>query len=150
MKLSNLKPAPGAKRDRRRVGRGTGSTLGKTSGRGHNGQKSRSGAGRSIKAWMQGGQMPLHLLIPKRGFRNIFKQEFQVINLDQLKDCPAGEPITAEILKKLGKVKSLNIPVKLLGRGEVEQAYTIALDAISKTAREKIEAAGGKIEVAKC
>ena len=146
MDLSSLKPAAGSTKKRKRVGRGPGSGHGKTSTRGHKGQRSRSGGKRSIQPWMHGGQMPLHLQIPKRGFRNIFKQKYQIINLLTLKDCPTNEPITAEVLKKLGKIKSLNIPVKLLGQGEVEAPIIVAVTACSKTAREKIEKAGGKVE----
>lgn len=148
MDLSTLKPAPGAKKKRKRVGRGPGSGHGKTSTRGHKGQRSRSGGRRSIQPWMQGGQMPLHLIIPKRGFRNIFKQEFQIINLDSLEGCPKDKPITVDVLKNQGLIKSLTIPVKLLGRGEVDSPVTVVISAASKTAREKIEAAGGKVEVA--
>ncbi len=146
MELSNLKPAAGSKKKRKRVGRGTGSGMGKTSTRGENGQKSRSGG--SIQPWMHGGQMPLHLRLPKRGFRNIFKEKFQIINLFSLKDIPTDEPITVEVLRKHGKIKSLNIPVKILGQGEVEAPVTVVVSACSETARKKIEAAGGKVEVA--
>jgi large subunit ribosomal protein L15 len=145
MELSTLKPAPGSTRKRKRVGRGPGSGRGKTSTRGHKGQKARSGG--SIHPWQEGGQMPLHLRLPKRGFRNIFKEEFQVINLFSLKDIPTDQPITVDVLKKHGKVKSLNKPVKVLGQGEVGSAVTLVVAACSKTAREKIEAAGGKVEV---
>jgi len=145
MDLSTLKPAPGSTKKKRRVGRGPGSGLGKTSGRGHKGQKSRSGG--NVKPWMEGGQMPLHLRLPKRGFRNIFKQEYQIINLFSLKDIPTDEPITIDVLKKHGKIKTVNKPVKLLGQGEVETSLTVVVAACSKKAREKIEAAGGKVEV---
>jgi large subunit ribosomal protein L15 len=148
MDLSSLKPAPGSRKKRKRVGRGPGSGRGKTSGRGHKGQRSRSGGRRAIQPWMQGGQMPLHLILPKRGFTNIFKEKYQVINLFSLKGCPADEPVTPEVLKRLGKIKSIEVPVKLLGQGDVDAAYTIAVTACSKKAREKIEAAGGKVEVA--
>jgi large subunit ribosomal protein L15 len=94
--------------------------------------------------------MPLHLVIPKRGFRNIFKQKYQVINLFSLKDCPAEQPVTPEVLKKYGRIKSIDVPVKLLGQGQVEAAYTVAVAACSKKARKKIEAAGGKVEEAPC
>ncbi len=92
--------------------------------------------------------MPLHLLLPKRGFTNIHKQEYQIINLFSLKDCPSDQPVTPEVLKKFGKIKSVDIPVKLLGQGDVATPYTVAVTACSKKAREKIEAAGGKVEVA--
>jgi large subunit ribosomal protein L15 len=146
MDLSTLKPAPGSTRKRKRVGRGPGSGHGKTSTRGHKGQKSRSGG--SIKPWMEGGQMPLHLRLPKRGFTNIFKEQYQIINLYSLNDIPTDEPITIDILKKHGKIKTLNKPVKVLGHGEIKAAVTVVVSACSKKAREKIEAAGGKVEVA--
>ncbi len=94
--------------------------------------------------------MPLHLLIPKRGFRNIFKQKYQIINLFSLNGCPAEQPVTPEVLRKYGRIKSIDVPVKLLGQGQVEAAYTVAVAACSKKAREKIEAAGGKVEEAPC
>lgn len=146
MDLSTLKPAPGATKKRKRVGRGPGSGRGKTATRGHKGQKARAGG--SIQPWSEGGQMPLHLRLPKRGFRNIFKEEFQIVNLFALKDVPTDEPITVEVLKKHGKIKTVNKPVKLLGQGEVETAMTVIVTACSKKAREKIETAGGKVEVA--
>ena len=146
MDLAHLKPAPRSKTNRRRVGRGPGSGMGKTSTRGHKGQKARSGG--SIQPWMQGGQLTLHLRLPKRGFRNIFKQKFQIINLLSLKGMPVDEPITVEVLKKYGKVKSIDIPVKILGQGEVDKPLTLVVSACSETARQKIEAAGGKVEVA--
>jgi len=146
MDLSTLKPAPGSTKKRKRLGRGPGSGHGKTSGHGHKGQNAR--AGHSVKPWMEGGQMPLHLRLPKRGFTNIFKQEYQVVNLDTLKGIPSDKPITVDVLKQHGKVKSLTKPVKILGQGEVEAPITVVVTACSKKAREKIEAAGGKVEVA--
>jgi large subunit ribosomal protein L15 len=148
MELSSLKPAPGATKKRKRVGRGSGSGHGKTSTRGHKGQKARSGG--KIHPWQEGGQRQIHLRIPKRGFRNIFKQEFQIINLFALVGCPSDQPITAEVLKAQGKIKSLTIPVKLLGQGQVEAPVTVVVTACSKSARAKIEAAGGKVEEAQC
>lgn len=148
MDLSTLKPAPGSKKKNKRVGRGPGSGHGKTSTRGHKGQKARSGG--SIQPWLEGGQMPLHLRLPKRGFRNIFKEQFQIINLRELKGLPTDEPITVDLLKKHGKIKFVNKPVKVLGHGEIDAAVTLQVTACSKTAREKIEAAGGKVEVPSC
>lgn len=145
MDLSTLKPAPGSTKKRKRVGRGPGSGRGKTSTRGHKGQKARSGG--NVQPWQEGGQMPLHLRLPKRGFTNIFREEYQVVNLWALKDIPADQPITVDVLKKHGKIKSLNKPVKVLGKGEIETAVTVVVTACSKKAREKIEAAGGKVEV---
>ena len=145
MDLRNLHPATGSSKNRKRVGRGPGSGHGKTSGRGHKGQKARAGG--HIQPWRENGQIPLHVRLPKRGFRNIFKQEFQIINLFSLQGLPAGEPITAEVLRQHGRIKTLNIPVKLLGQGKLEGAVNVVVAACSKSAREKIEAAGGKVEV---
>jgi large subunit ribosomal protein L15 len=147
MELHSLKPAPGSKRDRKRVGRGTGSGLGKTSGRGHKGAQSRSGYKR--KAGHEGGQMPLHRRVPKHGFTNIFKKEYQIINVADLSRCQPGE-VTKETLKAVGLIKKLNVPIKVLGNGEVDKAYVVKADAFSKTAVSKIEAAGGKAEVVSC
>lgn len=141
--LSELRPAKGAVRARRRVGRGPGSGRGKTSGRGHKGQKSRSGV--KIKVWMEGGQMPLQRRIPKRGFRNRFRTEYQVVNLPSLNKCE-GE-VTPDTLKKLGIIKSTRLPVKILGTGKLETALTVKANAFSKAAKEKIKEAGGKSEV---
>jgi len=148
MDLSTLKPVPGSTKKRKRVGRGPGSGHGKTSTRGHKGQKARSGV--PIRAWMEGGQMPLHLRLPKRGFTNIFKQQFQIVNLHALEGVPADKPITAEVLRQYGKIKSVNRPVKILGQGQITAAVTVVVSACSKKAREKIEAAGGKVEVPQC
>jgi large subunit ribosomal protein L15 len=144
LELSNLKPPPGARKKRKRVGRGVGSGRGKTSTRGHTGQKSRSG--KKIKAWMEGGQMPIQRRIPKRGFTNIFRQEYQVVNLEKLNKCQSGD-ITPDTLRELGIIKSTRLPLKILGVGELKSALNIKANAFSKTAAEKIEKAGGKIEV---
>ncbi len=144
LELSNLKPAKGARKNRKRVGRGPGSGLGKTSGRGHKGQKSRSGPG--IKAWMEGGQMPLQRRIPKRGFRNIFKTKYQILNLTDLEKCESGE-VTPDTLVELGIIKSTRLPVKILGNGDIEKALQIKVSAFSKSAEEKIKKAGGNTEV---
>ncbi|MEW6412202.1 MAG: 50S ribosomal protein L15 [Candidatus Zixiibacteriota bacterium] len=144
MELHTLKPPAGSKKTRRRVGRGSGSGLGKTSGRGHKGAGARSGF--KQKPGREGGQMPLHRRLPKRGFTNIFKKEFQTVNLSDLARCQPGE-VTAETLKKAGLIKKLSIPVKLLGNGTIDKAYTVKAAAFSKSAKEKIEAAGGKAEV---
>lgn len=146
MDLSTLKPAPGSTKKRKRVGRGPGSGHGKTSTRGHKGQKARAGG--KVQPWMEGGQMPLHLRLPKRGFTNIFKETYQIINLFSLKGLPSTEPITIDLLKTYGKIKSIHRPVKVLGHGEIDAALTVVVTACSKKAREKIEAAGGKVEVA--
>ncbi len=144
LNLSELKPASGAKRQRKRVGRGPGSGLGKTSGRGHKGQKSRSGV--SLKAWMEGGQMPLQRRIPKRGFRNKFKTVYQVVNLDRLNSIDADE-ITPDVLKEKGVINTLSLPVKILGNGKLESAKTVKASAFSKSAEEKIKEVGGNVEV---
>jgi len=142
--LHNLKPPKGSKKNRKRVGRGSGSGLGKTSGRGHKGQRSRSGSKRRIGD--EGGQMPLHRRIPKFGFTNIFRKEYQTINVAALNRCESGE-ITGETLKAAGLVKNTKTPIKILGRGEVEKAFMIKAAAFTKSAVVKIEAAGGKTEV---
>jgi len=144
LELSNLKPARRARKNRKRIGRGVGSGVGKTSGRGHKGQNSRSGPG--IKAWMEGGQMPIQRRIPKRGFRNIFKTEYQVVNLTDLAKCESGE-ITPDTLKELGIIKTTRLPVKILGNGDIDKALQVKASAFSKTAEEKIKKAGGNTEV---
>jgi large subunit ribosomal protein L15 len=143
LEISKLKPARGARKNRRRVGRGPGSGRGKTCGRGHKGQKSRSGV--KIKAWMEGGQMPLQRRLPKRGFYNRFRTEYQEVNLSSLNKCE-GE-VTPDSLKELGIIKSTRLPVKILGMGKLESALTVKASAFSKSAEEKIKKAGGKIEV---
>jgi len=142
--LSNLKPAPGARKKARRVGRGPGSGRGKTAGRGHKGQRSRSGS--SIKAWMEGGQMPIQRRIPKRGFTNRFREEYQEVNISALVKCQPGE-VTPDTLKELGIIKSTRLPVKILGMGKLEAALHVKAAAFSKSAVEKIKEAGGKTEV---
>ena len=146
MELHTLKPAEGSTQNRRRVGRGPGSGLGKTSGRGHKGQGARSGAHK--RRGHEGGQMPLHRRLPKRGFNNIFKKQFQVVNLEDLNRCQAGE-VSLDTLKAVGLIKKTNLPVKILGNGEVEKAFNVKAAAFSKSAVQKIEAAGGKTEVTK-
>ena len=146
MKLNELKPAAGATHKRKRLGRGVGSGLGKTSGRGHKGQGARSGSKR--RAWFEGGQMPIQRRIPKRGFTNIFRVEYQPVNVGRLDRIPDGVEITAEVLHEYGLVRKRNQPVKLLGTGTVDRALTIHVDKCSAAARELIEKAGGKVEVA--
>jgi large subunit ribosomal protein L15 len=149
LKLSELTPAPGTRKKRKRVGRGPGSGKGKTSGRGHKGQLSRSGGRSNVKRGSEGGQMPLQRRVPKRGFRNRFRVEYQPVNLSSLTECPAGE-ITPDVLKKMGIIKSIRKPVKILGVGNVKSALHIKAAGFSKSAVTKIEAAGGKTEVIKC
>jgi large subunit ribosomal protein L15 len=141
MRLHDLTPAKGSKKDRKRVGRGPGSGLGKTAGRGEKGQKSRSGYSR--RAGFEGGQMPLVRRVPKRGFTNIFRSEYAVINLAQLAGLE-GE-VTPELLASRGLVRS-GRPLKVLGDGEIEAALAVKAHKFSKSARAKIEAAGGSCE----
>jgi len=144
MDLHNLKPSPGSKKTRKRVGRGTGSGLDGTAGRGNKGQMARSGARK--RANFEGGQTPLHRRLPKFGFRNIFKKEYQIVNLADLTRCE-GTEITPDTLKAAGLVKRSDVPVKILGNGNVDRAYTVKVASFSKPARERLEAAGGKAEV---
>jgi large subunit ribosomal protein L15 len=143
--LNNLKPARGAVRERKRVGRGPGSGLGKTSGRGEKGQKSRSGFGQ--REGFEGGQMPLHRRVPKRGFTNKWRKEYVAVNLEKLADFDTGTIVTPELLQKRGVIKSLRDGLKILGDGELKQALTVRAHKFSASAQEKIAAAGGKAEV---
>lgn len=145
MQLHELKPAPGARRKAKRRGRGAGSGLGKTAGRGHKGQKARSGSG--VRRGFEGGQMPLIRRIPKRGFTNIFKKNMVIVNVEDLNCFDAGEEVTPESLKEKGLIKSFGDGVKILGGGELEKQLTVKANAFSKSAVDKIEAAGGKVEV---
>jgi len=143
MNLSNIRAPKGSTEKVKRVGRGMGSGMGKTSARGHKGQHSRSGS--SFMRGFEGGQMPLHRRVPKRGFTNIFKKEFSIINLEKL--ASLGETtITLEVLKDAGLAKR-GLPVKVLGDGELKSALTVQAHKFSKSAQEKIEKAGGKVEV---
>ena len=144
MELHTLKPPAGSKKTRKRVGRGSGSGLGKTSGRGHKGAGQRSGF--KQRAWMEGGQMPLSRRLPKFGFTNIFKKVWQIVNLGDLNRLEADE-ITPEALKAAGLINKTDVPVKVLGNGNVEKAFTVKAAAFSKSAVSKLEAAGGKAEV---
>ena len=142
MNLSNLRAPRKANENKKRVGRGMGSGMGKTSTRGHKGQGSRSGS--STMRGFEGGQMPLHRRLPKRGFTNIFKTEYEVVNLDRLAELGEKE-ITPETLRKAGVVSSKKTLVKVLGSGEVSGALTVHAHKFSKSAQEKIEKAGGKV-----
>ena len=145
MKLHELNAAPEAK-TRKRVGRGPGSGLGKTSGRGENGQKSRSGA--SIPAWFQGGQSPLYRRVPKRGFNNArFRTEYATINLSDLNVFNDGDVVTPEVLKERGIVKKQLCGIKVLGNGTLEKKVTVKAHRFSSAAVTKIESAGGTAEV---
>jgi large subunit ribosomal protein L15 len=145
--LSNLKYAPGSRKNRKRIGRGEGSGHGGTSTKGMNGQMSRSGA--KHKAWFEGGQMPLQRRIPKFGFTNIFKVYSQVVNLDLLEKNASklNGIVTPETLKNAGLVSSTKKPIKILGNGEVKSALQVQVNSISQSAKEKIEAAGGSIKL---
>jgi large subunit ribosomal protein L15 len=144
MGLNNLKPAEGAKRGKKRVGRGQGSGNGKTAGRGHKGAQSRSGF--KFKRGFEGGQMPLHRRVPKRGFHNPFRVEYAVVNLDTLGErFEAGTTVTPELLRERGVVRSGG-RIKVLGRGEIAVALTVRAHKFSGKAAEKIAAAGGATE----
>ena len=145
--LHNLRTAPGATKNRKRLGRGPGSGTGKTSGKGHKGMKARAGhhGPGGGKPQFEGGQMPLTRRLPKRGFTNIFRTEYQVIGLDELARVPAGTEISSESLHEAGVIKSKK-PVKVLANGEISQAVTVRGLKVSGAAREKIVAAGGRVE----
>jgi large subunit ribosomal protein L15 len=142
--LSNLRPPKGSRHRKVRVGRGIGSKLGKTAGAGNKGQKSRKGFSR--RPSFEGGQMPLHRRIPKRGFHNPFGREFNILNVEMLNAFAAGETVTPEALASRGMVRKTGRPVKILGDGNLQQALTVHAHAFSKSAEEKITRAGGKIE----
>jgi large subunit ribosomal protein L15 len=144
MNLSNLRAPRKANENKKRVGRGMGSGMGKTSTRGHKGQGSRSGS--SLMRGFEGGQMPLHRRLPKRGFTNIFKTEYEVVNLERLAGLNESD-ITPEVLRKAGVVTKKSSLVKVLGQGDLSKAITVHAHKFSKSAQEKIEKAGGKINV---
>lgn len=144
LQLDDLRPNPGSNKPKKRVGRGHGSGSGKTAGRGTKGQKSRSGKG--IRPGFEGGQLPIQQRLPyKRGFTNIYKTQWEVVNLDRLAELPSEEPITPEVLLAHRVIRGLEFPVKVLGDGKVAGALTIHAHAFSVSARERIEAAGGTI-----
>ena len=145
MKLEELKAPPGANKRPKRVGRGPGSGHGKTSTRGHKGQKARSGGG--VRPGFEGGQMPLQRRIPKRGFNNIFKKEYAIVNIGDLNGFEDGTSITPELLQEAGIIKSLKDGVKILGNGELEKRLKLKVHKISKQAEAKVTARGGEIEV---
>jgi large subunit ribosomal protein L15 len=145
MDLSHLRPPKGAKHSKKRIGRGQGSGQGKTAGRGHKGAKSRSGF--THKRGFEGGQMPLHRRVPKRGFHNVFREEFQVVNLDTLAErFDAGTDVTPELLRERGLINRAG-QVKVLARGDISKALTVHAHKFSGKAAEKIAAAGGRAEV---
>jgi large subunit ribosomal protein L15 len=148
-RLSNLKYAEGSRKNRKRIGRGEGSGRGGTATKGMNGQLSRSGASR--KAWFEGGQMPLQRRVPKFGFTNIFKVPYQVVNVNALQRVAdekklSDDVLNAEVLKNIGLVSSSTKPIKILGKGELKAKVNLEVNACSKTAKEKVEAAGGSIK----
>jgi large subunit ribosomal protein L15 len=145
MRLHQLKPAAGATKKRKRLGRGVGSGLGKTAGRGTKGHNSRSGGG--VRPGYEGGQMPLHRRLPKRGFTNIFKKEWAIVNLQDLARFESGSVVDEAALVRSGLVKGPRDGIKLLGQGDIGSALTVKINAISASARQKIEAAGGTVEV---
>ena len=146
MSLSNLRPPKGAKHAKKRIGRGQGSGQGKTAGRGHKGAKSRSGF--KFKRGFEGGQMPLHRRVPKRGFHNPFRVEYEVVNLDTLAArFEAGAVVTPDLLRERGVVAGGSRPVKVLGRGEVGKPLTVRAHKFSGKAAEKLAAAGGNAEI---
>ena len=145
MKLHELLPPDGSRRPRKRIGRGVGSGNGKTAGRGTKGHNSRSGGG--VRPGFEGGQMPLHRRLPKRGFTNIFKKKIVVINIRDLGRFESGSIVDEAALVRIGLVKGRRDGIKLLGKGEISVPLTVKVNDASKSAREKILAAGGNIEV---
>jgi large subunit ribosomal protein L15 len=143
--LDRLSPRPGARRSRRRVGRGPGSGVGKTSGTGVKGQGTRSG--QKIKPWFEGGQMPITQRVPKRGFKNPFRKEVEVVNVGELSKLGDGATVDAEALVRAGLIRGTGAPVKLLGDGDAPSSLTVKVDRISASARSKVEAAGGRVEL---
>jgi large subunit ribosomal protein L15 len=145
MRLNDLVASRGRNKRPKRVGRGKGSGHGKTSCRGHKGQKARSGG--SLRPGFEGGQMPLSRRIPKRGFRNPFKTKYQIINIERLNKFNKDSTITPQMFKECGMAKNEHLPIKILGKGKISKALNIQASAVSKQAKEKIEKAGGKIEL---
>lgn len=145
MKLHELKPAVGSRKAPKRIGRGTGSGLGRNAGKGEKGQKARSGGG--VRPGFEGGQMPLYRRLPKRGFTNIFAKDIVSINVDRLNIFDDGTEVTIEVLLEKGIIGKVNDGVKVLGNGELTKKLTVKVNKFSKVAAEKIEAAGGKVEV---
>ncbi len=145
LRVGTLRPARGAKKNRKRLGCGSGTGQGGTSGRGHKGQKSRSGS--SIPAWFEGGQMPLQRRLPKRGFTNIFRVERQIVNVRNLDRFEANAEVNVEALLDKGIIKNLKRPVKLLGEGELNKPLKVIVHACSKKAKEIVEKAGGEVQI---
>lgn len=145
MDLHTLSPLPGSKKKSKRVGRGEGSGLGKTSGRGHKGQKARSGG--NVGPGFEGGQMPLQRRLPKRGFNNLFKKTYALVNLGSLKTFEAGSVIDAQALVAVGLIRNDRLPVKLLAKGSLDKALTIKVQAASEKAAAMVKEAGGTLEI---
>lgn len=145
MKLHELRPAEGSRKAPKRVGRGTGSGLGRNAGKGEKGQNARSGGG--VRPGFEGGQMPLYRRLPKRGFTNIFAKEYATINVDRLNIFEDGTEVTPEVLMENGVISKVYDGVKILGNGELTKKLTVKATKFSKGAAEKIETAGGKVEV---
>lgn len=144
LNLSNLSPYPGATKQNKRIGRGQGTGQGKQAGRGHKGFKARSGS--SISPGFEGGQMPLHRRLPKRGFNNVFKKEYGIVNIKDLDKFEDNTIVDTKMLQDNGLVGKKYLMIKLLGTGEISKKLTIKLASVSESAKSKIEAAGGKIE----
>ncbi|WP_078543128.1 50S ribosomal protein L15 [Litchfieldia alkalitelluris] len=145
MKLHELKPAEGSRKERNRVGRGTGSGNGKTAGKGHKGQNARSGGG--VRIGFEGGQTPLFRRLPKRGFTNVNRKDYAIVNLETLNQFEDGTNVTPELLLETGVVSNVQSGVKILGKGTLEKKLTVRAHKFSSTAKEAIEAAGGTVEV---
>ncbi|MFA8438901.1 50S ribosomal protein L15 [Pueribacillus sp. YX66] len=145
MKLHELKPSEGSRHARKRVGRGIGSGFGKTSGRGHKGQNARSGGG--VRPGFEGGQTPLFQRLPKRGFTNINRKEYVIVNLDKLNQFDEGTEVTPELLLETRVIRKLNNGVKILGNGSLEKKLTVKAHKFSESAKQAIESAGGNVEV---
>ena len=146
MSLSNLKPAAGSVHKKKRLGRGDGSGLGGTSGRGEKGYYSRSGSTKKIG--FEGGQMPIHRRLPKRGFKNVWAEEIQVVNIADLSKLPTDAPVEPETLKKAGLIRNATVPVKILGDGTPSRAFEVRACTLSQSAAKKITEAGGKVVTA--
>lgn len=145
MKLSELSPAEGSRKKKKRVGRGVASGSGKTAGKGSKGHKARSGGG--VRPGFEGGQMPIHRRLPKRGFTNVFKKEFAVVNISDLSGFESGATVDEAALVRAGLIKGRRDGVKLLGNGEIQVPLNVRVSCASQSAKEKIEAAGGRFEV---
>lgn len=145
MKLHKLAPAPGSKKERTRVGRGLGSGLGKTSGKGHKGQNARSGGG--VRPGFEGGQMPLYRRLPKRGFYNKFAKEYAEVNVSELNRFEDGSVVDPAALIEAGVLKNVHDGIRILGNGELTKSLTVIANGFTKSAADKITAAGGKVEV---